>query len=94
MKMKKELMLIDVPTSGYTNTAKTEADMNLKYKDLTIKIQWNVKTNVIPVITSATGIISKFIQKILEQRTGKARNQGTTENSHTDTTHMLQKVLM
>jgi hypothetical protein len=25
----------------------------------------------------------KIIQKIPEQRTGKARNQGTTENSHT-----------
>ena len=24
----------------------------------------------------------KIIQKILEQRTGKAQNQGTTENSH------------
>jgi hypothetical protein len=39
---------------------------------------WNVKTNVIPVITGATGTI----QKMPEQHTGKARNQRATENSH------------
>jgi ribosomal protein L14E/L6E/L27E len=33
----------------------------------------------------------KIIQKILEQHTGKARNQGTTENSHTGRcTHTLE----
>jgi hypothetical protein len=42
---------------------------------------WNVKTNVIPVIIGATGTISRVIQKIPEQRTGKPRNQGATENS-------------
>ena len=38
---------------------------NEKYKDLTIEIQrmWNVKTKVIPVITGATGTISKKFRK-------------------------------
>ena len=42
---------------------KKEADKILKYKDLTIEIQrmLNVKTKVIPVITGATGTISKAI---------------------------------
>jgi hypothetical protein len=47
---------------------------------------WNVKTKVIPIIRGGGegGRLepSKIIQKIPEQRTGKARNQGTTENSH------------
>jgi hypothetical protein len=44
---------------------------------------WNVKTNVIPVITGTIGTISKLIHKIPKKHTRKAQNQGTTENSHT-----------
>jgi hypothetical protein len=44
---------------------KKEAGKVLKYKDLTIEIErmWNVKTRVIPVITGATGTISKSLRK-------------------------------
>jgi hypothetical protein len=54
-------MLIDVAISGDRNVIKKEAEIILKYKDLTIEIQrmWNVKTKVIPVIIGATGTISK-----------------------------------
>jgi len=40
---------------------KKEAEIILKYKDLTIEIQrmWIVKPKVIPVIIGATGTISK-----------------------------------
>jgi hypothetical protein len=38
-----------------------EVEMIIKNEDLTIQIQrmWNVKTSVIPVITGATGTVSK-----------------------------------
>ena len=91
-------MLIDVAISVDGNVIKKEAKKILKYKDFTIEIlrMWNVKTEVMPVVVGATGTISKchtsnnrgnwnhfqIIQKIPEQNTGKARNQGTTENSH------------
>jgi len=53
-------MLIDVAIFGGINVIKKEADKSLKYKDLIIEIQHmhNVKANVIPVITGATGTIS------------------------------------
>jgi hypothetical protein len=43
---------------------------------------WNMKTNVITIITRANWNHLKIIQKIPEQRTGKAQNEETTENSH------------
>jgi hypothetical protein len=54
-------MLIDVAISEDRNVIQKEAENILKYKDLTIEIQrmWNIKTNVIPLITGATGTISK-----------------------------------
>jgi hypothetical protein len=52
-------MLIDVAISEDRNVIKEEAENFLKYKDLTIEIEymWSVKTKLIPVIIGATGII-------------------------------------
>ena len=49
------------------------AEKVLKYKDLIIEIQrmWNVKTRVIPVITGATGTISKSLTQYLSNIPGK-----------------------
>jgi hypothetical protein len=54
-------MVTDVAISGDRNVIKKEAEKSLQYKHVTTEIQhvWNVKTNVIPVIIGATGIISK-----------------------------------
>jgi len=53
-------MLIDVAIPGDRNVMKKEVEIS-KYKDFMTEIQrmWNVKTKVIPVITGATGTISK-----------------------------------
>ena len=77
---------------------KKEAEKSLKYKykDLTTEIQrmCNVNTKVVPVITGATGTVSKSIQTIPEPHTVKARHRGTTDNSHIGTAHVLREVLM
>jgi hypothetical protein len=46
---------------------KREAEKIFKYKDLTIEIQpmWNVKVKVIPVITGATGTVSRSFRRYL-----------------------------
>jgi hypothetical protein len=64
-------MLIDA-ISGDRNVIKKEAEKILKYKDLTIETQrmWNVKTKVIPVITGATGTISKTFSKYVSNIPG------------------------
>jgi hypothetical protein len=65
-------MLIDVAISGDRNVIKKEAEMILKYKDLTIEIQrmWKLKTRVIPVLRSDWDHL-KIIQKIHKQHTRK-----------------------
>ena len=62
---KRTCILIDVAISADSNVIKKLAEKILKYKDLTIEIQrtWSVKTTVIPVISGATGTISKSFRK-------------------------------
>ena len=57
-------MLIDVEMTADKNVMKKEAEKILKYIDFIIGIQrmWNVKAKVIPVITGATGTISKSLR--------------------------------
>jgi hypothetical protein len=76
-------ILIDVAISGDRNVIKKEAEKILKYKDLTIEIQfmWNVKTRVIPLKIGATGTISKSFRKYASNEPG-IREVKELENSH------------
>jgi hypothetical protein len=60
-------IFIDAAISGDRNVIKKEAEKILKYKDLTIEIEyiWNVKTKVIPLIIGATRTNAKSIIKYL-----------------------------
>jgi len=52
---------------------KKEAEKILNYKNLITEIRrmWNVKSWVIPVITGATGTISKSLRQYLNNISGK-----------------------
>jgi transposase len=88
-------MLIDVAISGGRNVIKKEAEKILKYKDLTIEIQriWNVKTSVIPVITGATGTISKSFRKYVSNIPGNHEVRELQKTAILGTAHILRKVL-
>ena len=90
------MMLIDVAISGNRNVIKKEAERILRYEDLTIKIQrmWNVKTKVIPVITGATGTISKSFRKYVSNIPGKHEVQELQKTAILGTALILRKVLM
>jgi len=89
-------VLIEVAISGDRNVIKKEAEMILKYKDLTIEIQrmWNVKTKVIPVIIGATGTISKSFRKCVSKIPGKHEVKELQKTAILGTAHILRKVLM
>jgi hypothetical protein len=84
-------MLIDVAISRDRNVIKKEAEKILKYKDLTIEIQfmWNVKARVIPVITVATGTISRSFRKYVSDIPGNHDEKTAILGS----AHILRKVL-
>jgi len=88
-------MLIDVAIPGDRNLIKKEAEKILKYKDLTIEIQrmWNVKARVTPVITGATGTISKSFRKYVSDITGNRDVKELQKTAILGTAHILRKVL-
>ena len=89
-------MLIDVAISGDRNVIKKEAEMILKYKDLTIEIQrmWNVKTKMIPVIIGATGTISESCRKYVSNIPGNYEVEELQKTAILGTAHILRKVLL
>ena len=68
----------------------------LKYKYLIIAIQcmWNLKAKAIPVITGATGTISKSLRQYLSNTSGKHEIKGMQTTTILGTAHILWKVLM
>jgi hypothetical protein len=88
-------MLTEV-ISDDRNVTEKESEKILKYKDLTMVIQgmWNVNTNVIPVITGATGTISKPFRKYLSNVPGKHEIKELQKTAILGTAHILYKVLM
>jgi hypothetical protein len=89
-------MLIDVAIPGDRNVIQKEAEKILKYKDVTIEIQrmWNVKTRVIPVMTGATGTISKSFRKYVSTISGNHEVKELQKTAILGTAHILRKVLM
>ena len=69
----KTCTLIDGAIPADRNVVQKEAEKNLKYKRLCIEIQrmWNLKYTIIPVITGATGIVTRSLRKNLETVPGK-----------------------
>jgi hypothetical protein len=66
-------LLIDVAIPSDKNIIRKEAEKKLKYTNLSREIQrmWKRKCFVIPVITGATGIVSKSLQKYLQTIPGQ-----------------------
>jgi hypothetical protein len=75
---------------------KKEAEKILKYKHLTIKAQcmWDVRTSATPVITGATGTISKSFRKYLSNVPRKHDIKELQKTAILGTTHIVRKVLM
>jgi hypothetical protein len=87
-------LLIDVAIPSDRNEIQKEAEKKLKYKNLSIEIQrkWNMKCFVIPVITGATGIVSRSLKKYLETILGQHSIVSIQKTTVLGTSH-IRKVL-
>jgi hypothetical protein len=67
----------------------------VKYRSLCIGIQqmWNLKCTIIPVITGATGIVTRSLRKNLETIPGKHSIDSLQKTSILGTSHIIRKVL-
>ena len=67
------IIIIIIITEGDINIIKEQTEKFLKYGDPTIEIKrmWNLKANVIKIITEATGTISKLLRQYLKNIPGK-----------------------
>jgi ribosome-associated translation inhibitor RaiA len=92
---KRTCMSIDVEISGDRNVIRKEDEKILNNKDITIEIQhmWNVKASVIPVITGATGTISKSFRKYVSDKLGNHDVKELKETAIMGTAHILREVL-
>ena len=89
-------ILIDDAIIGDRNLIKKEAENILKYKDLIKEIQriWNMKARMIPLITGATGTISKSLRQCLSIMSGKHEIKELQKTAILGIAHVLRKVLM
>ena len=72
-----------------------EAEKKLKHKSLCIEIQrmWNLKCTIVPVITGATGIVTRSLRKNLEAVPGKHSMDSLLKPAILGTSHIIRKVL-
>jgi hypothetical protein len=69
----KTCTLIDVVIPADRNVVRKEAEKKLKYNSLCIEMQrmWNPKCTIVPVITGATGIVTRSLRKTFDRFTTK-----------------------
>ena len=95
-KLKKTCLLIDVAVPADKNISIKEFEKISKYKDLEIEIQrmWKMKTNTIPIVIGALGLVSKQLKDKAESIPGKINVSELQKITLMGTAHILRKTLM
>ena len=94
-KKEKTCTLIDVAIPADRNVVQKEAEIKLKYKSLGIEVErmWNLKCTIIPVITAATGIVTRSLKKNLQAIPGTHPIDSLQKTAILGTSHILRKAL-
>ena len=91
----KTCTLIDVSVPSDRNTSTKFTEKLSKYKDLEIEINrmWNLRTQVVPVIVGALGVIKKGTERHLTKLPGDIKIRDIQKTALLGSAHILRKTL-
>ena len=87
------MMHVAVPSDQNNSLKAFEKLSKCKYLEIEVPKMWKLKTNIIPVVIGALGIIKMESQNFIDQIPGKSSLQEIQKIVLTSTTQILQKVL-
>ena len=88
-------IIIDMSVPSEQNTSVKTTEKLSKYKDLEIEItrMWGMRTEVIPVVIGALGLIKKGMDKFIERIPGSVNLYEVQKIALLGTAHIIRKVL-
>jgi hypothetical protein len=91
-KKEKTCTLIDAPIPADRNVVQKEVENKLKYKSLCTEIQriWNVQCVIVPLVSGATGTVTKGLKKNLEAVVEKHSIYSVQKTAVRGTSHMIR----
>ena len=87
------MMYVAVPSDQNNSLKALQKLSKYKYLEIEVTKMWKLKTNIIPVVIGALGIIKMESQNFIDQIPGKSSLQEIQKIVLTSTTQILQKVL-
>ena len=87
------MMYVAVPSDQNNSLKAFQKLSKYKYLEIEVTKMWKLKTNIIPVVIGALGIIKMESQNFIDQIPGKSSLQEIRKIVLTSTTQILQKVL-
>ena len=87
------MMYVAVPSDQNNSLKAFQKLSKYKYLEIEVTKMWKLKTNIIPVVIGALGIIKMESQNFIDQIPGKSSLQEIQKIVLTSTAQILQKVL-
>ena len=87
------MMYVAIPSDQNNSLKAFQKLSKYKYLEIEVTKMWKLKTNIIPVVIGALGIIKMESQNFIDQIPGKSSLQEIQKIVLTSTTQILQKVL-
>jgi hypothetical protein len=92
-KEEKTWVMIDVAFTEDKNISRKKAGKKVKIHEFMLQRICNMKNMIIPVITGATGIVTKVLKKNLEAVLGKHSIDSLQKTALLGSSHTVRKVL-
>ena len=88
-------MLINIAVPSESNTSAKLTEKLSKYKDLEIEVNrmWDMRTETIPVVVGALGLIKNGLDKVTSRIPGSISTSEIQKIKMLGTAHILRKIL-